>query len=52
MAVSEGILEELKHVPLEVYAADPGARQAFGWLQLLMRDELLDNLLHAEREEV
>ena len=51
-AVSEGILEELKYVPMEVQKADPGAKHAWSWLQLLMRDEILSNLLHSDREEV
>ena len=36
-AVDEGILEILEPIPPEVLAADPGAKQAWGWLQLLMK---------------
>ena len=51
-AVAEGILDEVRPVPADVLAADPGARKAWGWLQLLMRDELLGALLNSERQLV
>ena len=52
LATDEGILEQATPVPGDVSDADPSAQSAWRWLLCLMRDEVLANLLHAERKNV
>ena len=40
------------HALEEVLSADPSAQSAWRWLLCLMRDQVLANLLHAERQNV
>ena len=51
-ATEEGILEHLRDVPDDVVGADPGAKQAWGWLMHSMREFVLASLLQSEREMV
>ena len=51
-ATEEGILEHLDGVPDDVVGADPGAKQAWGWLMHSMREFVLASLLQSEREMV
>jgi len=52
VATDEGILEPCHQVPTDVLKADPNAKQAWRWLLLLMREEVLASVLHAERDRV
>ena len=52
LATDEGILEQATPIPEEVLSADPSAQNAWRWLLCLMRDQVLANLLHAERNNV
>ena len=44
--------EEVSPIPDEVLAADPSAQKSYGWLQLVMKQEILSSMLHAERTAV
>ena len=44
--------EEVSPIPEKVLAADPSADKSWGWLQLVMKQEVLSSMLHAERTAV
>ena len=50
VGVDEGILETCSVVPPSVLSADPSATTAWGWLQLILRDEVRQSLLQAQRD--
>ena len=40
----------LEQLPDALHSADPDAFKAYTWLQVLMKEEVLANVLHAERQ--
>ena len=52
IAVADGLIEEVMPLPAGVLAADPGARRAWRWTQLVMREQVLANVLQTERARV
>jgi len=51
LAVADGLVEEVPPVGL-IAAADPGAKRAWRWTHMVMREQVLEQVLEVQRERV